>query len=164
MFFTVGKILKPHGLKGNLKIHLYEEERENKMLDCPFFIEGEEYRVESFGRIGSNSVVKFKSIDDRTAAEKLSGRFLQVSEENLLGLNENEYYVSDIVGSAIVGNDGSAIGRVKDVMKLPAGDVLDIELGDGKSATLLFRKEFFLEINLQEKRLVLRHRQEFYAF
>ncbi|MDD3803638.1 MAG: ribosome maturation factor RimM [bacterium] len=163
MLFTVGKILKPHGLKGNLKIHLYEKDRAKKMLDCRYFIDAEEYKIENFGTMGQNFVVKFKSIDDRTQAEKLTGKFLQVKENDLLDLGPDEYYEHDIVGLNVFDSDENKIGTVIDVMKLPTGDVLDIQMTAGGSGSILFKKDFFREINLQDKRLVLKYKKEFYA-
>ncbi|PIP14448.1 MAG: 16S rRNA processing protein RimM [bacterium (Candidatus Stahlbacteria) CG23_combo_of_CG06-09_8_20_14_all_34_7] len=163
MFFTVGKILKPHGLKGNLKIHLYESDRQKKMLDCQYFIEEKVYKVESFGTMGKNFVIKFKNIDDRTESEKLTGKFLQVEKKDLLNLEPNEYYIQDIVGCIVLDFNNNRIGKVKDVMKLPTGDVLDIEMNDATNASILFKKDFFREINLRDKKLVLKYEKEFYA-
>ncbi|HAV92676.1 TPA: 16S rRNA processing protein RimM [candidate division WOR-3 bacterium] len=163
MLFTVGKILKPHGLKGNLKIHLYESDRCKKMLDCPYFIDETEFKIENFGTMGSNYVIKFKDIDDRTSAMKLTGKFLQVEEKNLLNLGPDEYYVHDIEGSAVFDCDNNMIGKVKEVMKFHTGDVLDVEKNEGGIASILFKKDYFKEINLQEKRLVLKYKKEFYA-
>ncbi|MEO0288238.1 MAG: ribosome maturation factor RimM [candidate division WOR-3 bacterium] len=162
MLFKVGKILKPHGLKGNLKIHFYDKDRELQIPEF-FYINGEKFFVESAGRIGSNFIIKFKGIDDRTGAEKLQNLYVEVEEKDLVKLKKNQYHSHEIVGSKIFSKDGQEIGKVVNIIFLENGDVLEVDI-KGKKETVLFKKDFFSEIDPENKILKLKYEEDFYAF
>jgi len=162
MFFKVGKILKPHGLKGNLKVHFYDKDRENQIPEF-FFINGEKIFIENFGRIGPNFVIKFKGIDNRTDAEKLKDLYLEVEEKDLVKLKDDQFHSHKIVGSKIISKDGKDIGKVVNIIFLENGDVLEVDI-KGKKETILFKKDFFSMIDPEKKILKLKYEEEFYAF
>lgn len=162
MLFKVGKILKPHGLKGNLKIYFYDKDRELQIPEF-FYINGEKFFVESTGRMGSNFIIKFKGIDDRTDAEKFQNLYVEVEEKDLVKLKENQFHSHKIIGSKIVSKGGKEIGKVVNIIFLENGDVLEVEI-KGKKETILFKKDFFSEIDTEKKILKLKYEEEFYAF
>lgn len=162
MLFKVGKILKPHGLKGNLKVYFYDKDREFQIPEF-FYINGQKFFVESTGRIGPNFIIKFKGIDDRTDAEKFQNLYIEVEEKDLIKLGKNQYHSHEIVGSKIFSKDGRELGKVVNIIFLENGDVLEVDL-KGKKETILFKKDFFSEIDPENKILKLKYEEEFYAF
>jgi 16S rRNA processing protein RimM len=80
-------------------------------------------------------LLKLEDVVDRNAAEDLHGQELSVPREALGALAEGEYLVDDLVGCAVM-CDGLTIGRVADVLLLPAADVLEVER-DGAARLLV---------------------------
>ena len=54
-------------------------------------------------------------------------------------LEEGEYYHADLIGLPCVDRDGQAVGTVLAIENYGAGDLLEIELEDGKRSLIPFR-------------------------
>lgn len=91
--------------------------------------------------------VKFTGIGDRDAAEGLVGSFLYIREAERARLPRGHYYTHDIVGLAVVDEQGVVHGTVRDVLKMPAHDVYVVS-GKGNEILLPAVKEFVLKIDL----------------
>jgi 16S rRNA processing protein RimM len=84
-------------------------------------------------------VARVEGIDDRSAAEGLRGSLVEVDRSALPPLEEGEYYHADLIGLAAVDRDGAAIGIVVGVENYGAGDLLEIEDGEGRRSLIPFR-------------------------
>ena len=56
--------------------------------------------------------VKFSGSDDRNRAEALKDRFLTIDRENLRELDEDEYFIFDLIGLVAVDQEGRRLGTV----------------------------------------------------
>ena len=97
-------------------------------------------------------MARFEGINDRSAAEVLRGSLIEIDRAALPPLEEGEYYHSDLIGLAAVDGLGSAVGKVSGVENYGAGDLLEIELEDGKSSLIPFRPGI---ADLEDGRIVL---------
>ena len=77
------------------------------------------------------AIARFAQYSDRTAAEKLRGVVLTVSQNSLSPLEDGEFYFSDLVDLAVVTDTGEPIGRVCAVENFGATDIVEIEKSDG---------------------------------
>lgn len=71
-------------------------------------------------------IVKFKGIDNINDVEQYKGSSLFVSRENAVSLEENEYYIADLIGMEVFTEEGH-FGIVKDVMETGANEVYIID-------------------------------------
>jgi 16S rRNA processing protein RimM len=90
-------------------------------------------------RDSKQPIARFAEIDDRAAAEALRGTLLTVPRSALPPLSADEYYHADLIGLACVTPAGIPLGTVIAVENFGAGDLLEIEKPDGRSAMLPFR-------------------------
>jgi len=72
-------------------------------------------------------IVAFREVTDRNEAEALRGSVLEVSGDDLPGLDEDEYYPFDLIGLAVKDETGVVRGRVIDTVETPAHALLAIE-------------------------------------
>lgn len=100
-------------------------------------------------------IVRARQAPDRTAAEKLNGLKLYIDRAELPEVEEDEYYITDLIGMAVVDVDGNPVGRVLNVDNFGAGDLLDIKPLEGPSFYLLFTDENVPEVDLEAKRIVV---------
>ena len=78
------------------------------------------------------AIARFTEVADRTSAERLRGTALSVSREALPALEEGEFYFSDLLGLAVVSDQGEPVGQVCAVENYGATDIVEIEQVDGK--------------------------------
>ena len=107
-------------------------------------------------RIAKGGVVaRAKEVATREEAEALRGLQLFISRDILPPPEEDEFYLADLNGMAIVAPDGAAIGSVKSVHDFGAGDLLEV-LPEGGGATwwLPFTREAVPEVRLADRVLV----------
>ena len=95
-------------------------------------------------------ILKFKGIDHINDIEKYKGKGLWITREQAVELEEDEYFIMDLIGIPVYNEDMQKIGCMKDVMTTGANDVYVIEKEDGRELLLPAIKECILEVNIQE--------------
>lgn len=96
-------------------------------------------------------VLKFEGIDNITAAEALRDFEIRIRESELIPLEEDEYYVSDIIGLEVVTDNGESLGNIREILRSPGNDVYVTE-----RAMIPAVKEFVLSIDLGGGRMVVK--------
>ncbi|HUV05725.1 MAG TPA: ribosome maturation factor RimM [Armatimonadota bacterium] len=96
-------------------------------------------------------VVKFAGIDDISTAETLRGMELRISKRELMPLEENEYYIHDIIGLDVETTEGEHLGKVREILRSPAHDVYVTD-----RAMIPAVKEFITTIDLDRRKIVVR--------
>lgn len=76
-------------------------------------------------------IVRAKEVETREQAEALRGLKLFISRDRLPEPEEDEFYVTDLIGLAVETAEGEALGRVKSVQDFGAGDLLEITPAEG---------------------------------
>lgn len=123
----IAKVLKPHGIHGDLKVRLYSDSFDDFASRGFAYLE----KDGSFRRAEYQALrtappfiyVHFDGVDTRTQAEALSGTALFLKREELEAPEEGEYYLIDLIGLAIVDEQGTVLGELKDVLQHGAADV-----------------------------------------
>ena len=141
-----------HGVKGEVRLKLFTDSAANLARHEMLFVGESERRLLGVRDAGKTAVARFEGIGDRTAAEALRGQMVEVERSALPPLDEGEYYHSDLVGLPCFDRDGRAIGTVAAVENFGAGDLLEIELENGKKSLIPFRDGI---ADLVEGRIVL---------
>lgn len=129
---TIGRVVKAHGLRGELVVE--------SLSDVPGrFDPGQAVHVAGTPRTIASSrahqgrlLVTFDGIHDRTDAEALRGAVLTAPAVDVSG--SDTYYAHELVGMAVVLEDGTWVGEVVDVVEVPASagyDLLEVDT-DGR--------------------------------
>ncbi len=116
----VGRITKPHGLKGDLLVILTTTRRERVEAGSVMFADGTELTVESSRPHQDRFIVKFAGVNTREAADELRGRLLQAEPI----VDPDELWVHELIGCVVTTTDGMACGVVTEVEDNPASDLL----------------------------------------
>lgn len=144
---VLGRIIAPYGVRGWLKVKPFgdapEAWREMPQWWLGASAEGDEgdqrdgwqpHAIEAFRPHAGGWIVKLAGVDDRTAAEKLEGRFVAAPREALPQTESSEYYWADLVGLAVVNEKGESLGRVDSLMETGAHAVLVVKEGSNVEA------------------------------
>jgi 16S rRNA processing protein RimM len=127
------------GVKGELRLKLFSDSIENLSRHDMLYVGGVERRLLAVRDSGKTAVARFEGISDRSAAEALRGSLVEVDRATLPALEEGEYYHADLIGLEAIDRDGNRIGTVSAVENYGAGDLLEVELPDGKRSLIPFR-------------------------
>ena len=149
-----GKIINTHGIKGEVKIEPWADSPGFKKKNKSFYINGTEHKVIS-SRVHQKFVIaRLSGIDSINDAEKYKNKIIYALRSEA-ALEEGQYFLSDLIGfDAFSADNGTALGKVTDIISLPAGDVCVIR---GEREILVpIREEFIKERSMDEKRITVR--------
>jgi len=141
-----------HGVKGELRLKLFSDSIESLSTHEKLYVGGAERRLLTIRESGKMPVARFEGIADRSAAEALRGSLVEVDRSALPPLEEGEYYHADLIGLPAVDGEGARVGRVVAVENYGAGDLLEVELPDGRRSLIPFKPGI---ADLEEERIVL---------
>ena len=153
MRVTVGRIGKPHGIRGEVTVEPRTDEPEVRFAPGNTVMResGSDLVVSSMHWHSGRLLLKFHGINDRNAAETLRGSILQV-ERSLDDIPEDpaEYYDSNLVGCSVITLDKSEVGVVTDVLHLPGHDVLVVSTGE-REVMIPFVDHMVPEVNIKAR-------------
>ena len=145
----IGKILSPHGIKGQIKVYNYS--RRDRFEDISeITIDKETFNIESITSVKNMVILKIQGIDDRNSAEALRGKDVFMDEKYLDELKEDEYLIRDLIGLDVFRDESSSIGKVIDVLQYGPSDTYEIKLNNGKMAYIPAVKEFIKDVDLEK--------------
>ena len=124
---VIGEVLKPQGIRGELKIKTFTDEPENVKGFKTLYIDDVAYKILSF-RVGPDGAayVGLRGIPDRNAAELFRGKKIEGDREDAPPLEEGRYYIVDILGLSCETEEGEVLGTVTDITNL-SSDIYTIE-------------------------------------
>lgn len=135
-----------------MRLKLFSDSVESLSRHQKLYVGGAERRLLAVRDSGKTAVARFEGIGDRSAAEALRGSLIEVDRAALPALGEGEYYHADLIGLPAVDGQGADFGIVAAVENYGAGDLLEIELPDGKRSLIPFRAGI---ADLEDGRIVL---------
>lgn len=103
---------------------------------------------------GSQMLVRFAEVGDRTAAETLTGTSLFIDASDRRPLDDGEYWPDDLVGLTAVSPTGVALGQVEAVIEGAAQFRIVIR-GSGGPFEVPFVAELIPEVDLEAGRIVI---------
>ena len=152
MQVTVGRIGRPHGIRGDVVVGVRTDEPELRFahgsrLDTdpadvgPLTVAGSKWH-------SGELLVRFEGVGDRDAAAELRGTWLTVDSATIAPPEDpDEFRDSDLVGLSVRTLDGTPVGTVADVLH-SGQDVLVIKSPDGRDIMIPFVKPLVPEVDV----------------
>lgn len=124
----IATVLKPQGLNGELKCKLFNPNSEILKNVNEIYLEGKDVpsRVVSMRFLGDFMYLKLGTITSREKADLLRGFGIYI-DKSLITIPDDEFIISDIIGSEVQSENGEHIGILKDVQNYGATDIFVIE-------------------------------------
>ena len=163
----LGVLLKPHGLKGAVRVHLHDAESQTLRPGLALDLERDGVVVRSVTvkekrGAGGTSSVQFAGVGTIEEAEALRGLTIVVKRSDLPALDDGEFYVEDILGADVFerGADGELErkGTVAAFERYPSTDVLVVTVGvgeDAKTVEVPLLERFVEAVDVSVPRIVL---------
>jgi len=149
---TVGRIGRPHGIRGDVVVGVRTDEPElrfarGSQLDTdpaevgPLTVAGSKWH-------SGELLVRFEGVSDRDAAAELRGTWLTVDSATIAPLEDpDEFRDGDLVGLSVRTVDGTPVGTVDDVLH-SGQDVLVIKSADGREVMVPFVKPIVPDVDI----------------
>ncbi len=130
--FPIGRVVKPHGVKGKIKIGYFGEDFSQFHFYQEVFIEDRMGRLLSYEILEATPqpprlILQLKDIRTVEEARSLVGKEIYVRKECLPDLPEDEYYWMEIVGMEVETEGGKRIGTVKEIFSTGAHDIYVVQ-------------------------------------
>lgn len=162
---VVGHVSKPHGNRGELFIWLLTDRPEDVFAPGSELLLGDEsggwdaeapaVTVEAAREFKRGLLVKLAGIDDRSAAEEVSGRYLLAPLDALGPLAEGEVYYHQLLGAVVETVEGSAVGTVREVYETEPAHLLEVESPQGKRHLIPFTERVVRRVEPAARKVVI---------
>lgn len=156
---TIGEILRPKGLRGELKVLPLTDIPDRFSLVSHAIValpNGQDVVVEvADSREYSGFVyVRFAHKHSRESVEEFVGGLLQVDRASVPELPDDVYYHFEILDAEVVTDDGERLGIVVDIMETGAHDVYVVQ-GNGREYLIPANKEVVRHIDRQQGTIMI---------
>jgi 16S rRNA processing protein RimM len=113
----------------------------------------EELEIEDFWFHKERIVFKFANYDTPEAARELIGCKLSVPEDEIVALEEDEFYDWELEGCRVETIEGKSIGVVREVMRASENELLvvDSETERGRDYLIPFASAICVEVDVENK-------------
>ena len=155
----IAKIQAHQGLNGWLKIYSYSESKKKFSNYKHFFV----IKNETYVRLDVEDIqvtksikIKFKNFSLREDSDEYIGQNLYIDREQLVELDDNQYYWNDLIGLDVYLEEGEQIGVVKDIIETGSNDVLVIKGSKGEEILIPYVfGESIKKVILNEKKIII---------
>lgn len=155
----VGVITQTHGVHGEVKVYPTTDDPERFLdLEYVFLDTGREKKkltIQSVKFFKQFVILKFKGINNINDIEKYKRCSLLVDRENAVELEEDEYFIADMIGMEVFTEDGELFGTLKDVIETGANDVYIINSKKHGEVLVPAIKECILDVNVKEGKMLV---------
>ena len=160
MLITIGKVVKPFGVKGEMKIESLTDFPERfQDLKSVYLVSptGKELvvTVRSVRYTGAVPYMLFKGYDTPEDAKTLNGWLLKVPEQEVMPLPEGRYYWYELIGMEVVSEEGETLGTIVDIFETGSNDIYVMKQGKREIYIPAIR-QVIKQVDRQAKRMVIR--------
>ena len=157
IWLTVGEIVAPHGLRGEVRVNPSSDFPERFLESGQRWLQDKDKEPQKIELLSGRQipgksiyVVSFLGIDNRTSAELLVGKKVLVNSTQRPKLEEGEFHLLDLLGLKVkLQSEDREIGKIINLINA-GNDLLEIELNSGKKVLVPFVKQIVPTINLKE--------------
>lgn len=155
----VGVITQTHGVRGEVKVFpTTDDVNRFKKLKQVILDTGKEtmpLEIQSVKFFKQFVILKFKGIDNINDIEKYKRCSLYVTREHAVPLEEDEYFIADMIGMEVYTEDGNIFGTLKDVIETGANDVYVIESAEHGEVLVPAIKECIRSVDIEKGQMMI---------
>lgn len=146
-YLEAGRIVNTHGIKGEVKIQCWTNSPEFLRNFSHIFIDDKPVKILSAKVHKNHLITELEAIDNIDAAIRLKNKMIYIKRDQVK-LEPGEFFIQDLIGLSVIGEDGTELGTLKDVLSMPAQRIFVVQ-GD-QERLIPDVPEFILEKNLEE--------------
>ena len=133
----MGKLLKPRGLKGELKAVIFNEYGLALKMGTEIWLKTKEEnyfsrKIEFIKIAGTKSCVKLSACNSWEDADRIQGVVFYLSRDKFDPIGENEHYLVDMIGAYVIDETQNILGTVIDILSIPKQNIIVVETGENE--------------------------------
>lgn len=125
----IGKVLKPQGIRGEIKVKYFTDTPEDVKKFGRVFIDGEEYKILSYRTDGDSVYLGLYGVPDRNFAETLRGKDIYGDRNDAPMPANGTFYIVDLLGCKVITDTGKDLGVLERIVPA-ATDVYTVKQGE----------------------------------
>ncbi len=153
----IGQIVNVHGIRGEVKLYPYTDDVDNlsKTLKKIYIDENLKQGFKSSCRVQKGMILmKLTGIDTVEKAEELRDKYIYISDEDLDTLEEDSYYIKDLIGSDIIDiTNNEVFGKLDYIFNTGANDVYEITTTQNTKVYLPAIKQVIKKVDVKAKKI-----------
>jgi 16S rRNA processing protein RimM len=155
-FLTVGRILRPHGIRGGVLVEANSELIHEMSPGVTVLIgdSRDETVLKSIRPHRGQFILYFEGITNRDRVETLRDTELAISLQDSSPLPEGTYFHWQILGMQVETEDGEHLGKIVNILETGANDVYIISSGDSEFL-IPATEEVVLKVDLEKNRMTV---------
>jgi len=158
IFLVVGKIRKPHGVRGEVSMEVLTDFPERLVPGVVVYI-GEDFSPEKIAAVRWHKdllLVRFTNFQDRESVAVFRNKFVYVHSDDRPQLAEGEYYHHELIGLKVVTDEGEQLGILIKILMTGANDVYVIQDEKGKELLLPAIASVIMNIDVNRGEMIVR--------
>jgi 16S rRNA processing protein RimM len=161
-FLLLGRVLRPHGVRGELRVEVLTAYPERIMPESYVYIGPDpddastatERRVVGVRKHSKYLILQLEHIRDRTAAEPLRSQYVMVALNDAVPLEEGEFYLYQVIGISVYTAEDEYLGDVSEVIETGANDVYVVH-GPRGEILLPAIEDCILNVDVNAKKMIV---------
>ncbi|MBA4181426.1 MAG: 16S rRNA processing protein RimM [Anaerolinea sp.] len=153
-YTAVGRVLRPHALRGELRVTAFSPSARNLQRGRPVRLAGVRRVVLRARQDRDAWILKLEGLEDRSEIEALRGELLETPDREVIRDDDDSFFVHELIGLRVVTSDGRDLGTIADVLQSGAADVYVVR-GPGGEVLIPATGEVVQSISLAEGRAVI---------
>jgi len=152
-FLAVGKLLKPHGVHGEMRLAIWTDFPERLKQGATIYIGQARYpvRIKSVRGHHSRALIAFDELDSRETAARFRNQVIFVRTADLPPLPDGGIYKHQLLGlQVILDEDNTSLGVIAEILETGANDVFLVRPPQGEDLLIPDIDSVILEINLKK--------------
>ncbi len=161
----IAKVNSAHGIKGDVKITIFSNDITNFEKYELFDSQDKPIKLKIISKkksINCNSlgdmqvIANIENIKDRNSAENLRNLQIYTNRSEFGQINENEFYIVDLIGLKVIDNKGVNLGKISNVLHHGASPIIEIIFNKNNIPkdyqeidSFTFNNDFFPKIDIE---------------
>lgn len=162
-YLALGKILRPHGIRGELRMQILTDYPERLVNDLKKVYIGEKitqdradiYNLKSARFHKDFLLITLAEVTSRNDAEAMRGKMVMIDVDNAIPLKTGEFYLYQLIGLTVQTNDGIVLGQLREVIETGANDVYVVKGREFGEVLLPSHAETLVNIDFEAKLITM---------
>lgn len=157
--FYVGKIVKTHGLKGEVTLRI-DNEQFDEIEELNYFLLDINdklipYFVENITFHSNKSFVLFQDLKTLEAANQLVGISAYLPLDLLPEKDGNDFYSHEVVDFLVIDEEKGVLGKVQEIIEYPTQSLIQMVI-NGKEVLIPIHDDIIQDVNREEKKIYIK--------